>query len=98
MFVTATSANPFGPPTLPLESPPTSIANPLLPISEEIDAAMQLVPASSFSIEQLVAAYNQTRVDYLVPMPMNAARLAEYIHMYDVDLDHSRVAVDGEQI
>jgi ribosomal protein S18 acetylase RimI-like enzyme len=46
----------------------------------------------------LVAAYNQTRVDYLVPMPMNAARLAEYIHMYDVDLDRSRVAVEGDQI
>jgi ribosomal protein S18 acetylase RimI-like enzyme len=69
-----------------------------LPISEEIDSAIQLVPASSFSIEQLVAAYNQTRVDYLVPMPMNAARLAEYIHMYDVDLDCSQVAVDGDQI
>jgi ribosomal protein S18 acetylase RimI-like enzyme len=69
-----------------------------LPISEEIDSALQLVPATSFSIEQLVAAYNQTRVDYLVPMPMNAARLAEYIHIYDVDLDCSRVAVDGDQI
>jgi ribosomal protein S18 acetylase RimI-like enzyme len=69
-----------------------------LPIAEEIDPAIQLVPASSFSIEQLVAAYNQTRVDYLVPMPMNAARLAEYIHIYDVDLDCSQVAVDGDQI
>jgi ribosomal protein S18 acetylase RimI-like enzyme len=69
-----------------------------LQISEEIDSAIQLVPASSFSIEQLVAAYNQTRVDYLVPMPMNAARLAEYIHIYDVDLDRSQVAVDGDQI
>ena len=54
----------------------------------------QLLPASSFSIEQLTAAYNQTRVDYLVPMPMNAARLAEYIHTYDVDMDRSLVAVD----
>ena len=66
--------------------------------SEESDASLQLVPASSFSIDQLVAAYNQTRVDYLVPMPMNAARLAEYIHIYDVDLDHSQVAVEGDQI
>jgi ribosomal protein S18 acetylase RimI-like enzyme len=88
---------------LPIESPPTSIANSFLPIaplpiSEEIDPAIQLVPASSFSIEELVAAYNQTRVDYLVPMPMNAARLTEYIHIYDVDLDRSQVAVDGDQI
>jgi ribosomal protein S18 acetylase RimI-like enzyme len=66
--------------------------------SERIDSSIQLVPASSFSIDQLVAAYNQTRVDYLVPMPMNAARLAEYIHIYDVDLDRSRVTVEGDQI
>ena len=45
-----------------------------------------------------MAAYNQTRVDYLVPMPMNAARLAEYVRIYDVDLDRSWVAVDGDQI
>jgi ribosomal protein S18 acetylase RimI-like enzyme len=66
--------------------------------TEDIDSAIQLVPASYFSIDQLVAAYNQTRVDYLVPMPMNAARLAEYVRMYDVDLDRSWVAVDGDQI
>lgn len=66
--------------------------------SEEIDPSIRLVPASFFSIDQLVAAYNQTRVDYLVPMPMNAARLAEYIRIYDVDLDRSQVAVDGNQI
>src|SRR3974377_2303179 len=103
MVVTATSANPSGPPTLPLESPLTSTANspwqtsPLL-TSGEMDSSMRLVPASSFSMDQLVAAYNQTRVDYLVPMPMNAARLAEYVHMYDVDLARSQVAVDGDHI
>lgn len=88
---------------MPIESLPTSDANPhpptpLLTTAEESDSSLQLVPASSFSIDQLVAAYNQTRVDYLVPMPMNAARLAEYIHVYDVDLDHSQVAVEGDQI
>ncbi len=67
-------------------------------IGEGIDPSIQLIPASAFSIDQLVAAYNQTRVDYLVPMPMNAARLAEYIRIYDVDLDRSQVAVAGEQI
>jgi ribosomal protein S18 acetylase RimI-like enzyme len=103
MVVTVTSANPSGPPTLPNESPPTSLTDlcwqtsPLL-TAEVIDSSLQLVPASSFSIHQLVDAYNQTRVDYLVPMPMNAARLAEYIHIYNVDLDHSQVAVDGDQI
>jgi GNAT superfamily N-acetyltransferase len=60
--------------------------------------ALQLVPASRFTIQQLTDAYNQTRVDYLVPMPMNAARLTEYIEMYDIDLDHSFVAVEEDQI
>ena len=64
----------------------------------EIDFPVQLLPASSFRVEQLTAAYNQTRVDYLVPMPMTAARLAEYIHVYDIDLDRSVVAVADDQI
>ncbi|MCS6909819.1 MAG: GNAT family N-acetyltransferase [Anaerolineales bacterium] len=60
-----------------------------------IETSLQLLPASAFTIEQLTAAYNQTRVDYLVPMPMNAARLAEYIATYDVSLEDSVVALDG---
>jgi len=62
------------------------------------DLPFQLAPASRFTIEQLTAAYNQTRVDYLVPMPMNAARLAEYIQHYDVDLERSAVALADEQM
>ena len=38
--------------------------------------------------------YNQTRTDYIVPMPMSAARLGEYIHVYDVDLSASCVLLD----
>jgi len=57
-----------------------------------------LLPASEFTIDELTAAYNQTRVDYMVPMPLNAARLQEYIDMYDVDMERSVVAVDGEQM
>ncbi len=58
---------------------------------------LTLVPASQFSLETLTQAYNQTRVDYIVPMPMNAARLGEYIRIYDVDMDRSVVAQkDGE--
>jgi len=59
---------------------------------------LQLIPASQFTIEQLTAIYNQTRVDYLVPMPMNAARLHEYITTYDVSLEHSLVAVHGDEL
>ena len=62
--------------------------------------AVKLIPASQFTIEQLAAIYNQTRVDYMVPMPMNAARLAEYVATYDVKLEHSLVATthDGEML
>lgn len=31
-------------------------------------------------------------------MPMNAARLTEYISVYDVDLDHSLVAMQGDEM
>jgi ribosomal protein S18 acetylase RimI-like enzyme len=60
--------------------------------------AIRLVPASHFTVDQLTAIYNQTRVDYMVPMPMNAARLAEYIFTYDVDLENSLVAVQGDEM
>jgi ribosomal protein S18 acetylase RimI-like enzyme len=59
---------------------------------------IKLLPASHFSIDDLTAIYNQTRVDYMVPMPMNAARLAEYISVYDVDLEHSLVAMQGDDL
>jgi GNAT superfamily N-acetyltransferase len=55
---------------------------------------MELVPATQFSLEELTAAYNESRVDYIVPMPMNANRLGDYIHRYDVDLSASWVVVE----
>jgi len=58
----------------------------------------QNLPASQFSVQELTAAYNQTRADYLVLMPLNATRLADYIHIYDIDMDQSVVAVDEGQI
>lgn len=65
-----------------------------------IDAAIKLIPVSQFTDEQLAAIYNQTRVDYMVPMPMNAARLAEYMSTYDVSREYSQVATahDGEML
>ena len=57
--------------------------------------SFELIPASRFSIDELTDIYNQTRVDYMIPMPMNAARLAEYIQSYDVDLENSFVAAEG---
>jgi len=59
---------------------------------------VKVVPASQFTFEELTDAYNQTRVDYIVPMPMNVARLREYVHNYDIDMEASAVAVEGDQI
>src|SRR5512133_3105571 len=62
------------------------------------DSSVRILPASQFTIEELTIAYNQTRVDYMVPMPMNAARLASYVKVYDVDMDRSWVALDGDEM
>ncbi len=59
---------------------------------------MVLEKADRFSFEELTKAYNRTRVDYLVPMPMNEAKLREYVHIYDVDLSHSCVALNEEDM
>jgi len=56
------------------------------------------IPANAFSYQELTEAYNSTRVDYIVPMPMNVDRLREYVETYDVDLAASAVAVDGNEI
>ena len=57
---------------------------------------MDVKSANQFTYEQLTDAYNQTRVDYLVPMPMNVARLREYSRVYDISLNHSCVVVNGD--
>ena len=60
--------------------------------------SIKLVPADKYTIEELTHAYNQTRVDYMVPMPMNVARLQEYIHLYDIDLRQSLVALENNEM
>ena len=60
--------------------------------------SFDLIPANTFSYEELTEAYNHTRVDYIVPMPMNAAKLREYVEIYDIDMTASAVAVDGNEI
>lgn len=59
---------------------------------------MELLPADRFSFDRLTKAYNRTRVDYMVPMPMNEAKLREYVHVYDVSLPNSRVALNEEEM
>lgn len=57
---------------------------------------IELVAADEYTIEELADIYNQTRVDYLIPMAMSAGRLAEYVHDFDVDLACSSVARTGD--
>lgn len=60
-------------------------------------SSVLLYPASSFTLEELTDIYNQARMDYIVPMPMNPARLKEYINIYNVVLEYSAVArLDGQ--
>lgn len=67
-------------------------------MKSSVNTTVHLVPASQFTVDQLTEIYNQTRVDYMVPMPMNAARLQEYITMYDIDLQHSLVAMQDDKL
>jgi len=64
----------------------------------ELNNNLTLIPAGAFSYEELTDVYNCTRVDYIVPMPMNAARLQKYVTNYNISLDASVVAVDGNEI
>lgn len=60
---------------------------------------VELLPASQFTIEELVTIYNRGRVDYIVPMPMSVASLREYVQNYDVDLEKSAVGLlDGDPV
>lgn len=55
------------------------------------------VPASNYTFDQLADIYNQARVDYIVPMPMNGKRMAEYVKYYDVDLSGSSIALNANR-
>lgn len=58
--------------------------------------ALKILPASNFTIDELTNFYNQTRVDYLVPMPMSVDVMGEYIHDFDVSLHLSPIVQDAE--
>src|SRR6185369_2993093 len=60
------------------------------------DCPFELVPASNFSADELAEIYNAGRVDYIVPMPMNAKRIQNYVRTYDIDLDASVIIVDDK--
>lgn len=58
--------------------------------------ALKIVPAAHYTLDELTGFYNQTRVDYLVPMPMSVDVMGEYIHDFDVDLNLSPIVLDAE--
>lgn len=62
-----------------------------------VEDYMELIPASQFSLSELTEIYNQSRADYMIPMAMDAGGLAAYIHLYDVNLAQSVVALEGGQ-
>lgn len=72
-------------------------ADKVTPVRISPRKGFDLIPASEYSLRQLTDIYNQGRVDYVVPMPMNQAKLREYIANYDVDLEKSVVAQAGRE-
>ena len=58
--------------------------------------ALKITPAAKFTLDELTDFYNQTRVDYMVPMPMSVDVMGEYIHDFDVDLELSPIIHDAE--
>jgi len=70
---------------------------PTTPSSADILAqpGFAAVPCSQYTFVELADIYNQSRVDYIVPMPMNAKRMEAYVRSYDVHLDASVVVFDS---
>jgi len=60
-------------------------------------AEFKIVSACQFTFPELTEIYNQTRVDYMVPMPMNEAKLRQYVYNYDIDLKQSVVAISADK-
>lgn len=60
--------------------------------------ALRLLSARSLDPGELVRVFNLGFSDYLVPMQMDEAALAEHIAHNDIDLDCSRVVIDVEPV
>jgi ribosomal protein S18 acetylase RimI-like enzyme len=60
--------------------------------------ALRLVTASSLHPDELVRVFNLAFSDYLVPMQMDHAAMAEHIANNDIDLECCRVALDVEPV
>lgn len=63
-------------------------------IQQPVEPAYTAASASRYNFQELADIYNQTRIDYIVPMPMNAKRMEQYIKSYAINLDASVIAID----
>ena len=68
------------------------------PLTRARADALRLVSARSLDPAELVRVFNLGFSDYLVPMQMDEAALADHIANNDIDLECSRVAVDVEPV
>jgi GNAT superfamily N-acetyltransferase len=68
------------------------------PLTSTWAGAVDLVSADSLSLGDLVRVFNLGFTDYLVPMVMDEAGLADHIACNDIDLAGSRVAVDIDPV
>jgi ribosomal protein S18 acetylase RimI-like enzyme len=60
---------------------------------------VELVPASSLTVEELAELFTAAYEGYLLPFRIDEATLRYMVDTYDIDLDASRVAIrDGERV
>lgn len=59
----------------------------------DVDRLVSL-PASRFSADDLTAAYNEIRSDYIIPMPMTSPQFEEYVEIHDLKLSASSAIMD----
>lgn len=65
-------------------------------VAPQLQVAYTTKPTSAYNFTELADIYNQSRVDYIVPMPMNARRMEAYVKNYDIDLEASVVVFDPQ--
>ena len=58
----------------------------------------KLISADQLTIEEITYAYNQTRADYMVPMPMDARQMRAYMRNHDIRTTESLVVVENGKV
>ena len=59
--------------------------------------ALALVPSSTFSRAELAALFTEGYEDYYTPAQVDEAAFSYMVDTWDIDLDASRVAIDGDE-